>query len=195
MFWLFKELQLMGGSNWRAQELIMCSWLGKAMLVYLWFNDLWSALVRLWWNRNVILKLFLTFLKTIISVDGIFLEFFLEFSPLFFLHFNRLCPGDLRSIFIDKSSEPLGIQISCGTSGGIFVSSVGENSLASRAGIQIGDQLLEVCGINMRSATYQLAASVLRQCGDSITMLVQYNPDSKLVSSLFPFLARISVMR
>jgi len=29
----------------------------------------------------------------------------------------------------------------------------------------------------MRSATYELAASVLRQCGDSITMLVQYAPD------------------
>jgi hypothetical protein len=44
---------------------------------------------------------------------------------------------------------------------------------------QVGDQLLEVCGINMRSATYQLAANVLRQCGNSITMLVQYSPDSK----------------
>ena len=28
----------------------------------------------------------------------------------------------------------------------------------------------------MRSATYELAACVLHQCGDSITMLVQYNP-------------------
>lgn len=45
--------------------------------------------------------------------------------------------------------------------------------------LQVGDQLLEVCGINMRSATYQLAANVLRQCGNSITMLVQYSPDSK----------------
>lgn len=31
----------------------------------------------------------------------------------------------------------------------------------------------------MRSATYELAASVLRQCGNSITMLVQYLPDSE----------------
>lgn len=45
-------------------------------------------------------------------------------------------------------------------------------------GLQIGDQLLEVCGINMRNATYDLAANVLRQCGNSITMLVQYSPDS-----------------
>ncbi|XP_032665281.1 disks large homolog 5 isoform X4 [Odontomachus brunneus] len=86
-------------------------------------------------------------------------------------------PGELRRVHIDKSVEPLGIQISCLESGGVFVSTVYEHSLASQVGLQIGDQLLEVCGINMRSATYQLAANVLRQCGNSITMLVQYSPD------------------
>lgn len=91
----------------------------------------------------------------------------------------RPAPGELRRVHIDKSVEPLGIQISCLESGGVFVSTVYEHSLASQVGLQIGDQLLEVCGINMRSATYQLAANVLRQCGNSITMLVQYSPDSK----------------
>uniref|UniRef100_A0A1Y1L2X4 PDZ domain-containing protein n=1 Tax=Photinus pyralis TaxID=7054 RepID=A0A1Y1L2X4_PHOPY len=86
-------------------------------------------------------------------------------------------PGELRRVHIDKSNEPLGIQINCPESGGIFVSTVNDNSLASRVGLQIGDQLLEVCGINMRKATYNLAANVLRQCGNSITMLVQYSPD------------------
>ncbi|XP_018325504.1 disks large homolog 5 [Agrilus planipennis] len=86
-------------------------------------------------------------------------------------------PGELRRVHIDKSNEPLGIQINCPESGGIFVSTVNDNSLASRVGLQIGDQLLEVCGINMRNATYNLAANVLRQCGNSITMLVQYSPD------------------
>ncbi|XP_025158687.1 disks large homolog 5 isoform X3 [Harpegnathos saltator] len=89
----------------------------------------------------------------------------------------RPAPGELRRVHIDKSVEPLGIQISCLESGGVFVSTVYEHSLASQVGLQIGDQLLEVCGINMRSATYQLAANVLRQCGNSITMLVQYSPD------------------
>ena len=79
-------------------------------------------------------------------------------------------------VYIEKSSEPLGIQIFCRNSGGVFVSSVHQSSLAAQVGLQVGDQLLEVCGINMRSATYQLAACVLHQCGDSITMLVQYNP-------------------
>lgn len=94
------------------------------------------------------------------------------------LCFRYLKKPLLRWISIEKSVEPLGIQISCVDSGGVFVSTVTEHSVASKVGLQVGDQLLEVCGINMRSATYKLAANVLRQCGNSITMLVQYNPDS-----------------
>ncbi|XP_059054689.1 disks large homolog 5 [Achroia grisella] len=87
-------------------------------------------------------------------------------------------PGELRRVHIDKSQQPLGIKIQCPqSSGGVFVSTVYDNSLASQVGLQVGDQLLEVCGINMRSATYNLAARVLRQIGNSITMLVQYSPD------------------
>ncbi|XP_037038795.1 disks large homolog 5 isoform X2 [Bradysia coprophila] len=87
-------------------------------------------------------------------------------------------PGDLRRVTIDKLDKQLGITICCNNNGGgIFVSTVTENSIASQAGLQIGDQLLEFCGINMRSATYDVAAKFLRQCGNSITMLVQYNPD------------------
>ncbi|XP_026322760.1 disks large homolog 5 [Hyposmocoma kahamanoa] len=94
------------------------------------------------------------------------------------LGWNKPLPGELRRVHIDKSQQPLGIQICCPPSGGgVFVSTVYDNSLASQVGLEIGDQLLEVCGINMRSATYSLAASVLRQIGNSITMLVQYSPE------------------
>jgi len=91
-----------------------------------------------------------------------------------------LCPGDLRRVTIDKRDKSLGITIQCNNNGGgIFVSTVADKSTAMRAGLQVGDQLLEVCGINMRAATNEIAANVLRQCGDSFTMLVQYNPESK----------------
>lgn len=85
--------------------------------------------------------------------------------------------GEKRRVHIDKSEKPLGINICCRNNRGVFVSHVGENSIASQVGLQIGDQLLEFCGINMRSATYDLAAKFLRQCGNSITMLVQFNPE------------------
>lgn len=42
--------------------------------------------------------------------------------------------------------------------------------------------LLQVCGINMRNATHEHAVTVLRQCGDNLTMKVQYNPESESVS-------------
>jgi hypothetical protein len=52
--------------------------------------------------------------------------------------------GETRDIKVEKSIEPLGIQIESGFRGGIFVSSVSEHSLAARSGISVGDQLLEV---------------------------------------------------
>jgi discs large protein 5 len=85
--------------------------------------------------------------------------------------------GEQRRVHIDKSEKPLGINIRCRNNRGVFVSHVGENSIASQVGIRIGDQLLEFCGINFRLASYDIAAKFLRQCGNSITMLVQYNPD------------------
>lgn len=86
--------------------------------------------------------------------------------------------GEQRKVHIDKSEKPLGISIGTGKDNrGIFVSHVGENSIASQVGLQIGDQLLEFCGINLRSANYEIAAKILRQSGNSITLLVQYNPE------------------
>ncbi|RWS22470.1 discs large protein-like protein [Leptotrombidium deliense] len=85
--------------------------------------------------------------------------------------------GDVRCIYVEKGAEPLGIQISDPKAGGgIFVTSVFDDSIASKSGLRVGDQLLEVCGINMRNATFTSAANILRHCGDNIRMLVQYNP-------------------
>jgi hypothetical protein len=54
---------------------------------------------------------------------------------------RKPAPGELRKVRIDKydkSTEPLGIQISCkANGGGVFVSSVNENSLASQVGLQV----------------------------------------------------------
>lgn len=97
-------------------------------------------------------------------------------------------PGYLRRITIDKSAGlELGIMIQCNEGGGIFVSRVTPNSIASRAGLRYGDQLLEVCGINMRDANYKIAAKILHQCGNTMTMLAQYCPDSEFFFQFFFF--------
>ena len=41
---------------------------------------------------------------------------------------------------------------------------------------QVGDQLLEVCGINLRNAGKEQAALVLHHSSSTITMKVQFNP-------------------
>lgn len=49
-----------------------------------------------------------------------------------------------RHVRVQKGVEPLGISIGGGESGGIFVSKVMAGSIAQQAGLEYGDQLLEV---------------------------------------------------
>ncbi|KAG7252534.1 hypothetical protein CRUP_031229 [Coryphaenoides rupestris] len=51
-----------------------------------------------------------------------------------------------RSVVVHKGAEPLGISIVSGENGGIFVSKVTGGSIAHQAGLEYGDQLLEVAG-------------------------------------------------
>ena len=45
------------------------------------------------------------------------------------------------------------------------------------------DYSRQVCGINMRNATHEHAVTVLRQCGDNLSMKVQYNPESEFLTA------------
>ncbi|XP_053306453.1 disks large homolog 5 [Spea bombifrons] len=81
-----------------------------------------------------------------------------------------------RHVKVQKGSEPLGISIGGGESGGIFVSKVTAGSIAQQAGLEYGDQLLEFNGINLRNATEQQARLIIGQQCDTITILAQYNP-------------------
>ena len=57
--------------------------------------------------------------------------------------------------------------------------------MASQVGLQVGDQLLDVCGLNLRACGKERAALVLHQVGNTITMKVQYNPlDYQSIGSL-----------
>lgn len=52
--------------------------------------------------------------------------------------------GETRKMNIERDSQCVGFSIGSGPQGGVFVSSVQEDSLAMEAGLVIGDQLLEV---------------------------------------------------
>ncbi len=49
-----------------------------------------------------------------------------------------------RNVIVHKGAEPLGISIVSGENGGIFVSKVTGGSIAHQAGLEYGDQLLDV---------------------------------------------------
>jgi len=108
------------------------------------------------------------------------------------VHEEDSMDGHPRVVVVEKGIYPLGISIGEGKKGGIFVTLVNENSVAAAAGLQYEDQLLEFNGINLRSATFDQAALILKQSADAatVTILAQYNPhklseseDTKTASS------------
>ena len=88
--------------------------------------------------------------------------------------------GDIRQFHIEKTTEQLGINIrevsGEGELGGVFICSVTPFSLAARVGLHVGDQILEVCGINLRTARFAQAQAVLQMASRSLEIKVQYQP-------------------
>ncbi|RWS25093.1 Disks large-like protein [Leptotrombidium deliense] len=85
-----------------------------------------------------------------------------------------------RTVSIRKSKQPLGMKLVSSKSGAVFVAEVMKNSLAEKAGVQANDQLLEVCGINLRNSRATLAMRILDHCVEDIQMLLQFSPQSFL---------------
>ncbi len=103
------------------------------------------------------------------------------------LSYFRPQVGVTRTVNINqkRQGEPLGITISAVApgpvgGGGVLISSVTEGSLAEQSGLFVGDQLLEVCGINLRTAAFHHAQHILHNCsGDGMVLKVQFNPTSE----------------
>ncbi|XP_039640785.1 leucine-rich repeat-containing protein 1 isoform X4 [Perca fluviatilis] len=55
---------------------------------------------------------------------------------------------------------------------GIFISRVNKEGASGKAGVHVGDRLLEVNGLNMQAATHHEAVSALRNAGSCIKMKV-----------------------
>uniref|UniRef100_U3K1Y8 Scribble planar cell polarity protein n=1 Tax=Ficedula albicollis TaxID=59894 RepID=U3K1Y8_FICAL len=58
------------------------------------------------------------------------------------------------------------------TQPGIFISRVSEEGPAARAGVRVGDKLLEVNGVPLHRAEHQVAVEALRGSGSSVSMTV-----------------------
>lgn len=67
-------------------------------------------------------------------------------------------------------------------SSGVIVVSVVPNSEAFKAGIRAKDQVLEICGLNMRTANYRLAEKILRESDvDRIQIKVTSEPKKRAI--------------
>ncbi|XP_072165005.1 disks large homolog 5-like [Diadema setosum] len=84
--------------------------------------------------------------------------------------------GKPRFVFLKKSGASLGLRIYGGNAVGIFVSEIGDISIANKPdGLRVGDQILEYNGVNLRNATAEQATMELQKPAEEISILVQYN--------------------
>ncbi|XP_063063083.1 protein scribble homolog isoform X4 [Engraulis encrasicolus] len=84
------------------------------------------------------------------------------------------------SLIIHRQTGGLGISIAGGKGStpykgddeGIFISRVSEDGPAARAGVKVGDKLLEVNDVNLQGAEHHTAVEALRSSGSAVTMTV-----------------------
>ncbi|XP_035980727.1 protein scribble homolog isoform X18 [Fundulus heteroclitus] len=85
-----------------------------------------------------------------------------------------------HSLIIVRQSGGLGISIAGGKGStpykgddeGIFISRVSEDGPAARAGVKVGDKLLEVNGVDLHEAEHHTAVEALRSSGATVSMTV-----------------------
>ncbi|KAM4543905.1 protein scribble homolog isoform 3-T3 [Fundulus diaphanus] len=85
-----------------------------------------------------------------------------------------------HSLIIVRQSGGLGISIAGGKGStpykgddeGIFISRVSEEGPAARAGVKVGDKLLEVNGVDLHEAEHHTAVEALRSSGATVSMTV-----------------------
>ncbi|XP_018396087.1 PREDICTED: disks large 1 tumor suppressor protein isoform X3 [Cyphomyrmex costatus] len=86
---------------------------------------------------------------------------------------------EVRTVVLNKGSPGLGFNIVGGEDGeGIFISFILAGGPADLSGeLRRGDQILSVNGINLRTATHEEAAAVLKGTSQTVTIVVQYKPE------------------
>ena len=82
-----------------------------------------------------------------------------------------------------------------GNAVGIFIHSVDPDSAAYHASLRGADQILEYNGIDLRQATAEQAAYELAKPAEKVTLLVQYNPESKYLEPTLCNLLTFEVRR
>lgn len=90
---------------------------------------------------------------------------------------ETVCWGHTEEVELINDGSGLGFGIVGGKSSGVVVRTIVPGGLADRDGrLQTGDHILKIGGTNVQGMTSEQVAQVLRNCGNSVRMLVARDP-------------------
>lgn len=91
------------------------------------------------------------------------------------------CWGHIEDVELINDGSGLGFGIVGGKSSGVVVRTIVPGGLADRDGrLQTGDHILKIGATNVQGMTSEQVAQVLRNCGNSVRMLVARNPTGEI---------------
>ncbi|KAM6262663.1 inaD-like protein isoform 2-T2 [Porphyrio hochstetteri] len=92
--------------------------------------------------------------------------------------------GHIEDVELINDGSGLGFGIVGGKSSGVVVRTIVPGGLADRDGrLQTGDHILEIGGTNVQGMTSEQVAQVLRNCGNSVRMIVARDPKCEIVDT------------
>uniref|UniRef100_A0A8C4VBH9 PATJ crumbs cell polarity complex component n=1 Tax=Falco tinnunculus TaxID=100819 RepID=A0A8C4VBH9_FALTI len=92
--------------------------------------------------------------------------------------------GHVEDIELINDGSGLGFGIVGGKSSGVVVRTIVPGGLADRDGrLQTGDHILQIGGTNVQGMTSEQVAQVLRNCGNSVRMIVARDPKCEIMET------------
>ncbi|NXF33072.1 INADL protein, partial [Nyctibius bracteatus] len=92
--------------------------------------------------------------------------------------------GHVEDVELINDGSGLGFGIVGGKSSGVVVRTIVPGGLADRDGrLQTGDHILQIGGTNVQGMTSEQVAQVLRNCGNSVRMIVARDPKCEIVET------------
>ncbi|XP_040534516.1 inaD-like protein isoform X2 [Gallus gallus] len=92
--------------------------------------------------------------------------------------------GHVENVELINDGSGLGFGIVGGKLSGVVVRTIVPGGLADRDGrLQTGDHILQIGGTNVQGMTSEQVAQVLRNCGNSVRMIVARNPKCEIAES------------
>ncbi|XP_032152710.1 inaD-like protein isoform X9 [Sapajus apella] len=94
---------------------------------------------------------------------------------------ETVCWGHVEEVELINDGSGLGFGIVGGKTSGVVVRTIVPGGLADRDGrLQTGDHILKIGGTNVQGMTSEQVAQVLRNCGNSVRMLVARDPTGEV---------------